>query len=32
MNAMINQNKNLINKFPENWRHTLNKKFRKNYI
>ena len=25
-NAMINKNKNLINNFPRNWRHPLNKK------
>ena len=27
LNAMINKNKNLINKFPRNWRHPLNGKF-----
>ena len=27
LNAMINRNKSLINKFPQNWRHPLNKKF-----
>ena len=27
INAMINKNKNLINKFPRNWRHPFNKKF-----
>ena len=32
LNAMINKNKNLINKFPEIWRHPLKRKFRKNYI
>ena len=26
-NAMINKNKSLINKFPRNWRHPLNRKF-----
>ena len=26
-NAMINKNKNLIKKFPHDWRHPLNKKF-----
>ena len=27
LNAMINKNKNLINKFNRNWRHLLNRKF-----
>ena len=27
INAMINKNKNLFNKFPRNWRHPLNRKF-----
>ena len=27
LNAMINQDKNLINKFPKNWRHPINMKF-----
>ena len=27
LNAMINKNKSLINKFPRNWRHPLNRKF-----
>ena len=27
LNAMINKDKNLINKFPRNWRHTLTKNF-----
>ena len=27
LNAMINKNKSLINKFPQNWRHPLNRKF-----
>ena len=27
LNAMINKDKNLINKFPKNWRHTINTKF-----
>ena len=27
LNAMINKNENLINKFPETWRHLLNRKF-----
>ena len=27
LNAMINKNKILINKFDRNWRHPLNKKF-----
>ena len=27
LNAMIDKNKNLINKFDRNWRHPLNKKF-----
>ena len=26
-NAMINKDKNLINKFPKNWRHAINMKF-----
>ena len=24
---MINKNKNLVNKFPHNWEHPLNRKF-----
>ena len=24
LNAKINKNKNLVNKFPETWRHPLN--------
>ena len=27
LNAIINKNKNLINKFKRNWRHPLNRKF-----
>ena len=27
LNAMINKDKNLINKFPRNWRHPINSKF-----
>ena len=27
LNAMINKDKNLINKFPKTWRHPLNRKF-----
>ena len=27
LNAMINKDKNLINKFPQNWRHPINTKF-----
>ena len=27
LNAMINKNKNLIDKFNRNWRHPLNRKF-----
>ena len=27
LNAMINKDKNLINKFPQNWRQPLNRKF-----
>ena len=27
LNAMINKDKNLINRFPKNWRHPLNMKF-----
>ena len=27
LNAMINKNKSLINKFSRNWRHPLNRKF-----
>ena len=26
LNALINKNKNLFNKFPRNWRHPLNRK------
>ena len=26
-NAMVNKDKNLINKFPKNWRHPINTKF-----
>ena len=29
LNAMINKDKNLINKFPKNWRHPINTKFNK---
>ena len=29
---MITKNRNLIFKFPESWRHPLNRKVRKNYI
>ena len=27
LNAMINKDKNLIKKFPKNWRHPINNKF-----
>ena len=27
LNAMINKKESLINKFPQNWRHPLNRKF-----
>ena len=27
LNAMINKDKNIINKFPTKWRHTINTKF-----
>ena len=27
LNAKINEDKNLINKFPQNWRHPINTKF-----
>ena len=27
LNVMINRDKNLINKFPQNWRHPINTKF-----
>ena len=27
LNALVNRNKNLINKFPRNWMHPLNRKF-----
>ena len=27
LNAMVNKNKSLFNKFPRNWRHPLNRKF-----
>ena len=27
LNAMINKDKNLIKKFPRNWRHSINTKF-----
>ena len=26
LNTMINKNRNLINKFPQNWRHPINTK------
>ena len=26
LNAMVNKNKRLLNKFPRNWRHPLNRK------
>ena len=29
LNAMINKNKSLINNFPRDWRHPLNRKFEK---
>ena len=29
LNAMINKDKNLINKFPKNWRHPIYTKFNK---
>ena len=29
LNAMINKDKNLINKIPKNWRHPINTKFKK---
>ena len=32
LNALMNKNKNLIYTFPEIWRHSLKRKFRKNYI
>ena len=35
LNAVINKDKNLVNKFPRNWRHLFNIKFdcyRKNII
>ena len=32
LNAMINKNKSLINKFNETWRHPLNRKIRNNRI
>ena len=32
LNAMINKNKKLINKFNETWRHPLNRKFRNNRV
>ena len=30
LNELINRDKTLINKFPQNWMHPLNRKF-KNY-
>ena len=27
LNSMINKDKNLINKLPQNWRHPINTKF-----
>ena len=27
LNAMINKNKSSISKFPQNWKHPLNRKF-----
>ena len=32
LNAMINKNKSLFNKFPRDWRHPLNGKFRNNHV
>ena len=32
LNAMINKNKSLINKFPLNWRHPLNRKFERSRV
>ena len=29
LNAMINKDKNLINKFPKNWRHPINTNFKR---
>ena len=29
LNSKINKDKNLINKFPKNWRHLINTKFNK---
>ena len=27
LNAVINKDKNIVNKFPRNWRHLINTKF-----
>ena len=32
LNAMINKNENLINKFPQDWRNPLNKKIEINRV
>ena len=32
LNAMNNKDKNLITKFPRNWRHPLNRKFKSNRL
>ena len=32
LNAMVNKNKSLINKFPRNWRYHLNKKLESNRV
>ena len=32
INQLINKDKNLINKFPCDWRHPINNKFKRIYI
>ena len=32
LNALVNRNKSLINKFPRNWMHPLNRKFESDRI
>ena len=32
INAMVNKNKSLINKFPRNWRHIFNRKFERHRV
>ena len=32
INAMVNKNKSLVNKFNDTWRHPLYRKFRNNRV